>query len=91
MFIFVHHPHFLADLRCVCRSLMCKSVSWFNTVSVVVISEVYTAYKSLYCVVQCGGKILWWEVSNLAWLFALRNCIFKWHNLKTLYFKTVVH
>jgi hypothetical protein len=39
MFIFVHHPHFLADLRCVCRSLMCKSVSWFITIYVVVTSE----------------------------------------------------
>jgi hypothetical protein len=46
MFIFVHHPHFLADLRCVCRSLVCKSVSCIITTSFMVISE----YLYIMCI-----------------------------------------
>jgi len=83
MFIFVHHPHFLADLRCVCRSLMCKSVSWFiiTTSDVVITFEHFAVYKSLCCDVKCWGKMLWGEKgtvgSGSAGKFIIENSVFE--------------
>lgn len=93
VFIFVHHPHILADLRCVCWPLICRSVSWFITTSDMIVRAEYsynTVCESLRYVIGCWRKMLWLETSNLMWLCWEKNCNsnFKRHELKTPCLKT---
>lgn len=95
MFIFVHHPHFLADSRCVWWPIMFKSVSWFiTTIEIVAVSEYLygTVYKSLCYDTECGRKILWWVEQVICcgcagkhydWIFKIKNLKFPY--LKAIY------
>ena len=72
MFIFVHHPHFLADSRCVWWPIMFKSVSWFITTSeIVAVSELfvwYYLYISLLWHWMLKEDVRMGGASNLLWL-----------------------
>ena len=87
MFIFVHHPHFLADSRCVWWPIMFKSVSWFiTTTEIVAVSEYLydTIYKSLCYDTECWRNMLQWEERVICCGCAGKyyNWIFKMQNLK---------
>lgn len=84
MFIFVHHPHFLADSRCVWWPIMFKSVSWFITSEIITVSEYLydIIYKSLCYATECWRKMLWWEEQVICcgcagkhyeWIFKIQN------------------